>query len=87
MENPKFDENRSKILQNHIVTELDDLRATFWVVPLGDVAKRIDFILLFDSNEILRARKSACNTLEYSVGPPKFDENRFKITLLAKLAI
>ena len=28
-ENPKFDENGSKILQNHIVIAFDDLRACF----------------------------------------------------------
>ena len=46
-ENPKFDENRSKILQNHIVIELDDLRASFWVMTLVDGAKRIYFIQAF----------------------------------------
>ena len=46
-ENPKFDENGSKILQNHIVIEFDDLRASFWVMTLVDGAKRIYFIQAF----------------------------------------
>ena len=29
VEKPKFDENRSKILQNHIVNEVDEVRASF----------------------------------------------------------
>ena len=41
VENSKFDENHSKILQNHIVIEIYDLRASFQAMTLVDGAKRI----------------------------------------------
>ena len=46
-ENPKFDENGSKILQNHIVIEFGDLIASFRAMTLTDGAKRIYFIHAF----------------------------------------
>ena len=49
VETPKFDENHSKILQNHIVSEVDDLpvRAFLEAMTLVVGAKRIYFFQSF----------------------------------------
>ena len=49
-ENPKFDENCSKILQNHIVSEVGDLRAIFKVVTLVDGENHVYLFNFFDDD-------------------------------------